>query len=141
MKQLIALVVGATIYSQAWALDPQTQCLARNIYWEARGETLEGQLAVAATTLNRVKHPEFPRTICGVVYQPGQFSWTATHRKAKISDWQGWQQAVLAAQLAQDYYPHSAFPALYFYNPKKIRPLWARRKQVVARIGSHVFLR
>ena len=64
------------------ALDPETKCLALSVYWEGKSETRKGQLAVAHTVLNRVGHPSFPDTICGVVSQQSdtgrrscQFSW------------------------------------------------------------------
>ena len=61
------------------SVDPeQHECLALNVYHEARGEVIEGQIAVAHVTLNRVNHSYFPETICDVVYQNRQFSWTFT---------------------------------------------------------------
>ena len=55
-------------------------CLALNIYHEARGEPIEGQRAVASVTLNRTLDPRWPSTVCGVVYDPQQFSWTSHPR-------------------------------------------------------------
>ena len=54
----------------------QHKCLAMNIYHEARSESMQGQIAVAQVTLNRVEHDKWPSTICEVVYEPKQFSWT-----------------------------------------------------------------
>lgn len=113
-------------------------CLAKNIYHEARGEPLEGQLAVAQVTLNRVKSGEFHNTVCGVVYADKQFSWTDEPLKS-IQDMKAWQSslkiadAILARKITV-----SNFKALYFHS-KKVRPAWAHKKQLVAKIGNHVF--
>lgn len=58
-------------------------CLSLNIYFEARGEPLEGQEAVAAITMNRSKDKDKPMSVCSVVYEPGAFSWTRHHMKVK----------------------------------------------------------
>src|SRR3954451_10498628 len=71
-------------------------CLARNIYFEARGEGARGQYAVAAVTLNRVREKRRPDGICGVVYQKKQFSWTMSQpmsRPTVIDDRAAWQRA------------------------------------------------
>jgi spore germination cell wall hydrolase CwlJ-like protein len=65
----------------------EIECLSRNIYHEARGEGHVGMTAIAMVTLNRVKDPRWPKTVCKVVYQPYQFSWT--HQKVKVKDKNG----------------------------------------------------
>ena len=75
MSIIAAMVAGAMMSPPE--LDPkQHECLAMNIYHESRGERLEGQIAVAQVTINRMEHTKWPSTICEVVYQPKQFSWT-----------------------------------------------------------------
>lgn len=113
----------------------ETQCLAQNIYHEARGEPFRGKLAVARVTLNRVNSGTFPNTICGVVYQKGQFSWTS--KRYKIRDQHAWGQAVFIANLVTES-PEilGHFPALYFHN-KTVKPNWKRKK--LATIGQHTF--
>lgn len=141
MNKLAVFLVGALLAHTAHSkqLDAETRCLAKNIYWEARGEPWQGQVAVALVTLNRVKHPSFPNSICKVVYQPNQFSWTRTHPNAKINDGQAWQHAVFTAQLTKHtLYKYSDFAALY-YHSRAVRPLWARKKRQLARIGQHIF--
>jgi len=78
MKKLITSLVclGLAAHIQAAKLDQETHCLAQNVYHEARGESWHGKMAVALVTLNRTEHWRFPKTICKVVYQPGQFTWT-----------------------------------------------------------------
>ena len=68
-----------SVVSKATEID----CLARNIYHEARGESLQGQIAVAAVTVNRVLTKGYPSSICQVVYQPYQFSWVKELLKSK----------------------------------------------------------
>lgn len=63
----------------------EVECLTKTIYFEARGEPVKGQMAVAWVTLNRVKHEKFPDTVCGVVHQPGQYSWVG--KGYKIRNW------------------------------------------------------
>ena len=118
-----------------WA---DVECLAKNIYHEARGEGLAGKIAVAQVTVNRMESKRFQNTICGVVYAPSQFSWTLDKRK-RVRDQQAWQASVSIARavLTQAVrLPH--FPALYFHTPQ-VNPRWNRDKTVVARIGNHIF--
>lgn len=113
-------------------------CLAKNIYYEARGEPTKGKLAVAQVTLNRVSNPKYQNTICSVVYAKNQFSWTKdTDRKAPSG--QAWQDALVMAQrvLSQGV-AIPKFTALYFHA-HYILPSWATRKQKLARIGNHIF--
>ena len=73
---IVTLAVTAAMMAPPTVDSKQHECLAMNIYHEARGERMEGQIAVAQVTLNRAAHEEWPSTICDVVYQPKQFSWT-----------------------------------------------------------------
>jgi len=117
------------------AVSRETMCLARNIYHEARGESYLGKLAVAKVTINRTKDPKFPRTICGVVYQPGQFSWTALGPRKTD------QESIRIAQRAiQGRHELSRFDALYFHN-KSVSPAWARKFKKIKTIGTHAFYR
>lgn len=115
-------------------------CLALNIYHEARGEPMDGQIAVAQVTMNRVAHPDYPDDVCGVVYQSGQFSWTrydlsvddpkAYHRAKSISI--DALRGVLEAQVS--------FYAMW-YHSVEIRPVWASEKVLEGKIGNHIFYR
>ena len=123
-------------------------CLARNVYFEARGEPLAGQFAVAEVTMNRKASRLFPRTVCDVVYQQswdpvrkrlvGAFSWTEFKKLPEPSG-DEWQRA---QQVAQAVYYNRYTPqlqgALYFHA-SYIRPEWAKEKRRVTRIGRHVF--
>lgn len=110
----------------------ELKCLADNVYYEARGEPYKGKVLVAKTTLNRVKHPHFPSDICGVVYQPYQFSWTLS--KQKDPDPEQWNIAVKAAYDALE----SNSKALYFHAAS-VRPEWAETKKFLYQVGNHLF--
>lgn len=113
-------------------------CLAKNIYYEARGEPLEGQIAVAQVTMNRVASGAFHNTVCGVVYAYKQFSWTLDKGR-RIRDRKAWNASVdLAAAVLTRSIALPDFPALYFHTPQ-VNPRWNRGKRIVARIGNHIF--
>lgn len=116
--------------------DREIDCLARNVYYEARGESKRGQLAVALVTLNRTEDARFPNTICGVVFQKNQFSWTHGFRQHKMNpqQWQKAKDAAWAAYLDRDIL--GKFRATHFHNLSS-NPGWRMRR--VARIGQHVF--
>lgn len=114
-------------------------CLARNIYHESRGEAIEGQIAVAVVTINRAKHPEqFKPTICGVVYEPYQFSWTLDKHK-RVKDEKAWNDAVTVARAVLTYYPAYSGLKAHYYHTKEVRPKWAKSKEIAATIGNHIF--
>lgn len=116
--------------------EQNVQLLARCVNGEARGEPYEGQVAVAAVILNRVKHPSFPNTIAGVIYQPRAFTATvdgqinvpidpnSTVYKACSDAMNGWD-------------PSGG--AIYYYNPKTATSSWIFSRPVVKTIGNHRF--
>jgi N-acetylmuramoyl-L-alanine amidase len=116
----------------------EINCLAKNIYHEARGESLQGQIAVAQVTVNRVVSGKFQNNICNVVYAPSQFSWTIGRTK-KIKDTKAWEASVAVATAVLTNSIHLPdFKALYFHT-KQVRPSWKYSKRVVAVIGNHIF--
>lgn len=132
--------------SQARSLD----CLARNIYYEARGESPAGQYAVAEVTMNRTASALYPRTVCEVVYQKnwdplrnryvGAFSWTEFDALDAPSG-QAWRRAL---KIAEDvYYRRRApeLPGVLFYHATYVEPAWSKERERVAQIGRHVFYR
>jgi spore germination cell wall hydrolase CwlJ-like protein len=116
-------------------------CLAKNIYYEAPEEPYLGKLAVATVTMNRVRHPEFPKTVCDVVYQKNrrgcQFSWTCGP-KARLNE-KLYQQSleIAKAVLTNNIGVVSLENALYFHNTH-VSPNWSFARPVV-RIGGHIF--
>lgn len=119
------------------AKQQEVVCLANNIYFEARNQSTLGKLAVAKVTLNRVKHPSFPDTICKVVYQPGQFSWTA-NKRLRIRDKEAYKDSLQLAKYAYSTNLNHMhwLKALYFHSGYKPRD-WPYK--LVARIGGHQF--
>jgi N-acetylmuramoyl-L-alanine amidase len=123
-------------------------CLARNIYFEARGEPVAGQYAVAEVTMNRRASRRHPNTVCAVVYEKnwdrirrrfvGAFSWTEFDT---LPDPRGeeWQRAVAIAEAVyyERYTP--ALKGATHFHANYIKPDWARQKHRVAKIGRHVF--
>ena len=110
------------------------QLLANIISAEARGESFEGQVAVGAVVLNRVKHPSFPDTLAGVVYQPGAFT--------AITDGQINEPVTESARKAAREALNGSDPsggAIYYYNPDKTSNAWIRTRPVIKRIGNHLF--
>lgn len=112
--------------------DQSVRCLAEAIFHEARSEPLVGQLAVAQVVLNRTKRLEYPNTICAVVYQPNQFSWTKHHLKHKLP--------VYYTSLATNIVKHGValehFHATHFHN-RTVKPLWRLKR--TKRINNHQF--
>lgn len=119
---------STTSYSNELAL------LARIISAESRGEPYVGQVAVGAVILNRVKHPSFPNTIAGVVYQKGAFT--------AVVDGQFDQPVASSAYKAAQDAMNGWDPtggAIYYYNPKTATSAWIRTRPVITTIGNHVF--
>ncbi|MCX7715378.1 MAG: spore cortex-lytic enzyme [Clostridia bacterium] len=108
--------------------------LARLINAEARGEPYEGQVAVGAVILNRVKHPSFPNTIAGVIYQEGAFTSIVDGQvNAQMQ-----AQSYTAARDALNGWDPSG-GAIYYYNPATATNSWIRSRPYIKTIGNHVF--
>lgn len=114
-------------------------CLSLNIYNEARGEPLKGQQAVAEVTLRRVKDTRWANTVCGVVYQPFQFSWTLQQFSATDALALDIATAV-AAKAYYGNYNEVTTCADHYYNPDIVNPKWAQGMYVETTIGHHKFL-
>lgn len=125
--------------------DPELYCLALNIYFEARGETVQGQFAVADVTLNRVEADEFPDTICGVVYQRRQFSWTHqihNPRNPRIREREAWHDAQLyAMEIAVWEIERGVTDGATFFHANYVRPRWRLSFKKTTQIGAHLFYR
>lgn len=125
-------------------------CLARNIYYEARGEPEQGQFAVAEVTMNRKASKRYPGTVCEVVYQKnwdpirkryvGAFSWTEFDELPE-PDGAEWQRALKIAEAVYYRREPPALKGAMYYHANYILPSWAREKKQVARIGRHIFYR
>lgn len=121
-------------------IDPtDLQCLTEALYFEARGESTAGQQAVAEVILNRVDHPRFPDSVCGVVNQRGQFSYKGRagryHERAAFSRVQRVAQAALSGA------PRDLTGGATYFHTGAVRPNWSRKFTRTVRIGSHIFYR
>jgi spore germination cell wall hydrolase CwlJ-like protein len=132
---VIPQVINSADIPRSWIYTNETICLAKNIYHEARGEPFSGKLAVAKVTLNRVNSGKFRNTICGVVYQPGQFNWTNSKYKL-ILDKNAWLDSLHIAKLLMLNPELSKTPAMYYHN-LKVNPKW--RLNRTDKIGNHIF--
>lgn len=125
--------------------DKQFRCLATALYFEARGESLHGQAAVAEVILNRVETSAYPNSICGVVNQAGnggcQFSYTCDGKPETISDPRAWDVAGRIARAMLDGAPRELTQGATHFHTPAVSPKWARSFTRTARIGSHVFYR
>lgn len=110
--------------------------LARAIHAEAKGEPYEGMVAVGAVILNRVRHPAFPNTIAGVVYQPCAFEPVKNGAINEAPD----DQAFRAARDALNGWDPTG-GAIYFWNPATATSKWIWTRQITLTIGDHVFAR
>lgn len=115
-------------------------CLSEALYHEARGEGARGQAAVAEVILNRVDSRRFPRTVCGVVNQPSQFSYTIGGRKP-IRNKAAYLRARAIAENALAGAPRVLTGGATYFHTPAVRPAWSRRFQRTVRIGQHIFYR
>lgn len=121
--------------------DAQWQCLRDAIYFESRGEALRGQFAVAEVILNRVDSSRYPQTICGVVKQSCQFSYTCDGQSDTPSNAAAADMAGRIARVMIDGAPRAlTLGATHFHN-RSVRPGWAGRFAQTAAIGGHLFYR
>ncbi|WP_347831063.1 cell wall hydrolase [uncultured Planktomarina sp.] len=123
----------------------QWACLAEAIYFEARGEPVEGQFAVAEVILNRVDSPKFPNSICKVVRQGTgrkhacQFSYNCDGKLEYIANGSAYDQAKRVARVSMDRKTRPLTKGATFYHATFVSPSWARSFQHVATIGVHKF--
>jgi spore germination cell wall hydrolase CwlJ-like protein len=124
------------------ATDNEEQdCLASAVYFEARGEPLKGQLAVADVVLNRVRSEKYPDTICAVVEQPWQFSFVNATGSIPEADRtsQAWSKAVAIARIALADTAEAVDGDVLWYHADYVSPSWGRRLAREDQIGLHIF--
>ena len=115
-------------------------CLALNIYHEGRGENTKGQSAIAAVTMNRVQSKHFPDTVCEVVWQRKQFSWTnIASRHHSVIDQSAWKKALMIAKLFLDGAQMADVGQATHYHASYVRPYWIASKQLIGKVGNHYF--
>ena len=141
-------------YSRSWiddqpvaTGDAQWQCLTEALYFEARGETVKGQFAVAEVILNRVDSTQFPNSVCGVVNQGTgrkyqcQFTYTCDGSPERVSEPAAWATAGKVARALLDGTPRGLTDGATHYHTTAVNPSWARRFIQTTRIGVHKFYR
>lgn len=124
------------------------RCLAEALYFEARGETIEGQFAVAEVILNRVESGKFPDSICGVVNQGSgngkyrcQFTYTCDGKLEVISEKKAWESVGKVAMLAIEGDVPELTQGATFYHTTYVSPSWSRKFARTITIGEHHFYR
>jgi spore germination cell wall hydrolase CwlJ-like protein len=118
----------------------EEMCLAKAVYFEARGESEEGQLAVAQVVLNRAASGVYPPTICGVVTQPAQFSFVhGGSMPAPDTSSACWRKALAIAEIASKRLAPTVATNVLWYHATYVSPAWGRQHVRVAQIGTHIF--
>jgi len=125
----------------------ELECLADAVYYEARGETPSGQAAVAQVVLNRVRHPAFPKSICGVVFQGAyhrtgcQFSFACDGSMRRARDLGAWARARKVASRTLAGTMSSEVGSATHFHTINVSPGWGPRLLRVAQVGMHIFYR
>jgi spore germination cell wall hydrolase CwlJ-like protein len=135
LDELVAAYAGAQTSGR------DEDCLASAVYFEARGEPTEGQLAVAEVVLNRASSGKYPSDICAVVEQPWQFSFVnATGRIPNANRGsEAWRKAVAVARIAQGKLADSLPSNVLWYHADYVAPSWGKRLTRQTKIGLHIF--
>ena len=148
MKKIILvclLLIGFNAYGS------ERECLADNIYFEARNQGFAGWVAVAQVTLNRVRDDRFPNTICevakqGLTYESGfpirdkcQFSWYCDGKSDKPRDKKCWDDALLIAEVMITYSAIDVTDGALWYHSRKVQPEWSMVYVKTVSIDNHIF--
>ena len=129
-------------YAAGEPLNDEANCIAVAVYHEARGESLEGQLAVAKVIMNRAASGKYPTSWCGVVKQPSQFSFVR-HGAFPWVDVQSdaWRKAQGVTRLAVAKAVPSLSDDVLWYHANYVAPSWGRRLNFAQKVGRHIFYR
>ena len=162
-KLLVALLIGCTVPFNSLGLtyvtekvtpdmvgtsEKEIRCLTRNVYFEARSQSTFGKLAVAQVTLNRVRHPKYPSTICKVVHQGPkiknrprlcQFSWTCDGVPDKVRSKSLYKECERVSMLALLYRDNDITLGATHYHATYVNPWWAKRLLMTVQIEDHIF--
>jgi hypothetical protein len=129
-------------YASNAPLDAETNCLATAVYFEARGESVDGQLAVARVVMNRAASGKYPSSWCEVVRQPAQFSFVRHGQFPWIDTASiAWAKAQGVARLAMANVVPSVSTDCLWYHADYVSPSWGRRLNFAQKIGAHIFYR
>ena len=123
-----------------------TTCLASAVWYEA-GDNQPGEEAVAQVVVNRMLHPAFPKTVCGVVFQRSsptggcQFTFTCDGSFRRIPSLAAWQRARMVAERALSGFVYAPVGTATFYHADRVLPYWSSAFDKIARVGAHLFYR
>lgn len=150
---VLAILTGITVSPAGVQADTtktdvvaEIDCLAKNIYFEARSEPIDGKLAVGHVVLNRVADKRYPASICEVVRQGGeaplnkcQFSWWCDGRSDRPTDKHAWRQSLVLARVV--FWGYSEDPTLgaLWYHADYAKPFWRKVLPLGPKIGKHIF--
>jgi spore germination cell wall hydrolase CwlJ-like protein len=148
-----AFSMPSTFTSMPWRFASERFCLAEAIYFEARGESAPGQMAVGQVIINRAKNPAYPRTICDVVNQNAhrsnrcQFSYRCDGKADRITEWAPWQQILQRSALLllcggdclSPDLPKGLLAQSTHYHAVSVTPSWSRKLKRTGQIGRHIF--
>lgn len=122
----------------------QIDCLASNIFYEARGEPERGKIAVGLATINRTKDRRYPNDICAVISQKKQFTWYAPSKIRSTGNTLFQEIKEMATMLYDEYYASNTYVDFVYgathFHTKSVNPKW-HGKRKTAQIGSHLFFR
>lgn len=156
LKSLVTPVSRqSVIYNASWlnaqrkaSGGSQWECLAEALYFEARGETVKGQFAVAEVIMNRVKSGRFPDSVCGVINQGTgkkyqcQFTYTCDGIPERIHEPRAWERVGKVARAILDgVAPMNLTDGATHYHTTAVRPRWSRTYTKTAQFGTHLFYR
>jgi len=126
--------------STSGSLSAEMQCLAGTVYFESKGESLQGQLAVARVVMGRAASSRFPNSICGVVYQKSQFSFIRRGKMPRIDTRsKHWRNAVAISKIAMNNGWKSKVEGALFFHARYVSPGWRLKR--MATIDNHIFYR
>jgi hypothetical protein len=138
--QLTRLAELVTTYAGTQTGDREMECLANAVYFEARSEPIEGQLAVAEVVMNRAASGRYPTDLCAVITQKAQFSFIHRGRFPQADHGsEAWKKAVAIASIARQKLAGSLPSGVLWYHATYVSPSWGKRLTRQTQIGLHIF--
>lgn len=149
LKGVVTPALPFVLPASASPLSPRSavDCLTAAIYYESAGQPLDGQRAVAQVVLNRMRHPAYPKSVCGVVFQGAerttgcQFTFTCDGSRARRPSPTGWDTARKVAQAALAGRVEPSVGTSTHYHTIFVVPYWASSLQKITTLGAHIFYR
>lgn len=137
----IVIAMVTVTANSASAKTKEIECLAKNIYYEARNQPKIGMIAVANVTMNRVQDERYPSSVCKVVYQKKQFSWTHTVKNQTPKNKIVYEKIYTLAQKVYNGTIGDITSGATHYHATYVKPKWAKRMTKITKIEDHIFYR